>query len=58
MTVGGRLAEVLYADAAPGTIGVMQINIRIPGATGGGDAVPVEVRVRGSVATLSLVVRP
>ena len=58
VTVGGRSAEVLYADAAPGTIGVMQINIRIPGATGGGEAVPVEVKVRGSGATIPLVVRP
>ncbi len=58
VNVGGRLAEVLYADAAPGTIGVMQLNIRVPGATGSGDAVPIEVRVRGSVATLPLVVRP
>ncbi len=58
VTVGGRSAEVLYADAAPGTIGVMQINIRVPGATGGGEAVPVEVRVRGSLAMLPLAVRP
>ncbi len=58
VTVGGRTAEVLYAGVGPGTIGVMQINLRIPTGTGGGEAVPVIVRVEESTATLPLAVRP
>jgi uncharacterized protein (TIGR03437 family) len=44
-TVGGRIANVLYAGAAPGFIaGVMQINVKLPvGLTGG--AMPLVVKV-------------
>ncbi len=58
VTVGGRPAEVLYADAAPGTMGVMQLNVRIPAETAAGEAVLVVVRVRGSLATVAVAVRP
>jgi uncharacterized protein (TIGR03437 family) len=49
-TVAGVAAEVLYADAAPGIFGVMQINLRIPPWTEAGSALPVRVTVNGSEA--------
>ncbi|GEM_PF-4846078 len=36
----------------------MQINVRIPNGTEAGEAVPVVVRVSGSVATGAVAVRP
>ena len=43
--IGGQLAEVLYAGAAPGYAAVMQINARVPAKIQPGKAVPVIVSV-------------
>lgn len=47
--IQGQLAEVLYAGPAPGTIGLFQVNARVPGSTAPGPKVPIEV-VFGSFA--------
>jgi uncharacterized protein (TIGR03437 family) len=41
--VGGVAAEILYAGIAPGFVGVMQINIRIPSAAEAGANVPLQI---------------
>lgn len=41
--VGGVNAEVLYAGIAPGFVGVMQLNIRIPVGTVTGSNVPLQI---------------
>lgn len=44
--IGGELAEVIYAGAAPGLVaGVMQVNVRIPNGTNPSNAVPVTLTV-------------
>jgi uncharacterized protein (TIGR03437 family) len=54
----GYAGEVLYAGRAPGFIGLMQINVRIPSQFVPSGAVPVVLMVRGEVsqsgATLSI----
>lgn len=56
--VDGRLAEVLSATAAPGLVGTLQVNVRLPNDTGEG-AVPVVLRVGGigSVEKATLAVK-
>lgn len=44
LTIGGVAAEVLFKGQAPGTAGVMQLNVRVPAGLGRGDA-PVTLRV-------------
>jgi trimeric autotransporter adhesin len=47
-TVGGIVADVMYAGAAPGMVaGVMQVNVRIPKAAASG-AVPLVLTVGGT----------
>lgn len=46
--VGGIAADVLYAGAAPGLPGVMQMNVRIPAEVSVGSTVPVFVTVGGA----------
>lgn len=43
--IQGSPAPVLFAGSAPGSIGLMQVNIRIPSDVIPGDRVPVELRV-------------
>jgi uncharacterized protein (TIGR03437 family) len=43
--VGGVEAEVLFAGAAPGFAGLLQLNVRVPSAPTAGDAVPIELQV-------------
>ena len=45
MKIGNRIAPVLYAGAAPGFAGLMQVNVRIPAFAPKGDKVPVVLRV-------------
>jgi uncharacterized protein (TIGR03437 family) len=47
--VEGVPAEVLFAGAAPGLVGVTQVNVRIPLDVAGTGPVPVTVRVGGFV---------
>lgn len=46
--VGGLVAEVLYAGAAPGLAGVAQINVRIPLGTSDSNFVPIQVDIGGN----------
>lgn len=45
LLVGSEQADVLYAGAAPGFVGLMQINARIPPGNPGAATVPVRVLV-------------
>jgi uncharacterized protein (TIGR03437 family) len=58
--IGGVLADVVYAGAAPGMVaGVVQINVRVPDGVAPGDAVPVEIQAGGAIsgAVVTLAVR-
>ncbi len=46
ITIGGAVAEVLYAGASPGlVVGIMQITVKIPMSVVPGKAVPVTIRI-------------
>jgi uncharacterized protein (TIGR03437 family) len=45
LTIGGIPAEVLFAGAAPGLVGVTQVNVRIPTTVPGTGPVPLTVQV-------------
>jgi uncharacterized protein (TIGR03437 family) len=45
LEVGGRPAALLYRAAAPGSVGVLQLNARIPDDAPVGSAVPVVLRI-------------
>ncbi|MCS7313852.1 MAG: hypothetical protein RMI94_00355 [Bryobacterales bacterium] len=45
LTVGIHTAEILFAGSAPGMVGVLQINARIPGGFLPAGLLPVELRV-------------
>jgi len=55
---GGYSGEILYAGRAPGFVGLMQINVRIPNRFVASGAVPILLTVRGETsqigATISL----
>jgi uncharacterized protein (TIGR03437 family) len=45
VTIGGQEGEILYAGAAPGMAGVMQVNVRVPTGIKIGSAVPVVLTI-------------
>jgi len=46
ITVGGAVAEVLYAGTSPGlVVGIMQVTVKIPMSVVPGKAVPVGIRI-------------
>jgi uncharacterized protein (TIGR03437 family) len=47
---GGYAGEVLYAGRAPGSIGLMQINVRVPAEFVPSGAVPVWLTVKGEIS--------
>lgn len=48
VTIGGKQAVILYAGAAPGLAGVMQINVRLPRGIDPSNSVPVSVKIGAS----------
>lgn len=50
VTIGGLPAEIVFAGAAPGFAGLLQINVRIPDAAAPGAAVPVSLTI-GNIAS-------
>lgn len=59
VTIGGQKAEILYAGAAPGLAGLIQINARVPAGIQAGAAVPVKVVIgtAGSQPGVTLAVK-
>ncbi len=47
VAIGGQYADVLYAGRAPGFIGLMQINARVPAGLTSGGALPITLGVLG-----------
>jgi uncharacterized protein (TIGR03437 family) len=47
LRIGGYTAEILYAGAAPGYAGLMQINARVPSGYAGSGVLPVTLTVGG-----------
>jgi uncharacterized protein (TIGR03437 family) len=50
LQVGGRAAEVLYAGAAPGFVGLLQINARVPAGLTANDRTIVSVTIGGAAS--------
>ncbi len=50
LQVGGRPAEVLYAGAAPGFVGLLQINARVPAGLPANDRTIVSVTIGGAAS--------
>ncbi len=47
LTIGVHPAEILFAGSAPGMVGVLQINARVPGGFAAAGRLPVELAVGG-----------
>jgi uncharacterized protein (TIGR03437 family) len=44
LTINGTYAEMLYSGLTPGSVGLFQVNFRVPGSTTDGDAILTAVR--------------
>ena len=45
LTIGGLPAEILFAGSAPGFVGLLQINARVPLGVTPGDAIAVSLTI-------------
>jgi len=56
--VAGFSAEVLYSGLAPGSVGLYQVNARIPAGAPSGGSVPLQIVIDGSPSnTVSIAVQ-
>ncbi len=56
--IGGVSAEVLFSAAAPGFVGLYQVNARVPAGTAAGSAVSLQIQVSGrSSNTVTIAVK-
>lgn len=49
LTIGGRQADVLFAGLAPGFLGVLQLNVRIPGGLAAGPQ-PIRLQIGSQIS--------
>jgi uncharacterized protein (TIGR03437 family) len=52
VTIGGVSASLGYAGLTPGTVGMYEIHARVPAGGKRGDAVPVNIRIGGSISNI------
>jgi uncharacterized protein (TIGR03437 family) len=50
VTVGGSAAQVLFAGLTPGNVGLVQINIQLPGTLPAGSSLPLAIQFGASAA--------
>jgi uncharacterized protein (TIGR03437 family) len=50
VSIGGQPAEVSFAGLAPGSVGLYQVNARVPDGVAAGEQVPLVLTVAGSMA--------
>lgn len=50
VTIGGAEADVLFSGLAPGSVGLYQVNARVPAGLGAGNAVPVVLSIGGATS--------
>ncbi len=47
VSIGGLAADVVFSGLSPGTVGLYQVNARVPAGAPGGNAVPVTITIGG-----------
>ncbi len=55
VTIGGVPAEVLFSGLAPQSAGLYQVNVRVPAGVQTGDAVALQIQMRGSNSNIASV---
>ncbi len=59
VTIGGVSAQVLWSGLAPGTVGLYQVNVRVPANAPTGNAIPVFLSIGGATSnTVEIAVQP